>query len=77
MVLTEREAVEYVYGSDAEAVANAVCFALGLASTRDEGAGAIANHVLALPDESLDLVAFSSSVDILAWALVTALKGAA
>jgi len=77
VILTREQAVEHVYGADARAVAAAVCFALGLASTRDPAADALASWALDLPDESAGLEAFSAVIDLLAWGAVTALKEAA
>lgn len=74
-MLSEEQAVTYVYGGDAAAVANAVCFALGLASTRSAGADAVAEWALARADEDPALVAFSASLDVLAWQAVTILRG--
>ena len=73
MILSEEQAVAYVYGADAEAIGNAVAFELGLASSRSEGAEALSDWALARLDDDLALLAFSGLLDALAWSAVTIL----
>lgn len=73
MILSEEQAVAYVYGADAEAIGNAVAFELGLACSRSEGAEALASWALDKADEDPALAAFSGLLDALAWSAVTIL----
>jgi hypothetical protein len=77
VILTEPQAFAFAFGSDADRIALEVCVQIGLASTRDEGADALASWALDKADADPALEVFSRSVDILAWAATVALKGAA